>query len=51
MACEAWPDSAIVSAGVWHSCIGLGRNTKHQCGWLEEGGGEHFSNNSQGLKW
>ena len=39
MACEAWPDSAIVSAGVWHSCIGLERNTKHQCGWLEEGGG------------
>ena len=43
MACEAWLDSAIVSTGVWHSCIGLGRNTKHQCGWLEEGGGEHFT--------
>ena len=51
IACEVWLDSAIMSAGVWHSCIGLRRNTKHQCEWLEEGGGEHFSNNSQGLKW
>ena len=34
MACEAWPGSAIVSAGVWHNCIGLGWNTKHLSGWL-----------------
>ena len=31
MACETWLESTIVSAGVWHSCIGSGQNTKHQC--------------------
>ena len=41
-----------MSAGVWHNCIGLGWNTKHLSEWLRvRGGGEHFSNNSQGLKW
>ena len=51
MACGAWPGSAIVSAGVWHSCIGLGRNTKHLSGWLRvRGGGGYFRNSSQELK-
>ena len=41
-----------MSAGVWHNCIGPGRSVRHHCGHLEiGGGGEHFSNNSQGLKW